>query len=129
MEIHVDGSNPPGPLPAAIETVAGPLPAAIETAAYRIAVEAMTNAVRHSDGTWCTVSILVADDAVELTVRDDGHGLKPDRTPGVGLRSMRERAAEVGGTLSVRSAPEGGTVITARLPLNLGGPVDQADPR
>ena len=118
MEIHVDGSNPPGPLPAAIET-----------AAYRIAVEAMTNAVRHSDGTWCTVSILVADDAVELTVRDDGHGLKPDRTPGVGLRSMRERAAEVGGTLSVQSAPEGGTVITARLPLNLGGPVDQADPR
>jgi signal transduction histidine kinase len=118
MEIHVDGSNPPGPLPAAVET-----------AAYRIAVEAMTNAVRHSDGTRCTVSILVADEAVELSVSDDGHGLKPDRTPGVGLRSMRERAAEVGGTLSVQSAPEGGTVITARLPLNLGGPVDQADPR
>ena len=118
MEIDVDGSNP-----------RGPLPAAIETAAYRIAVEAMTNAVRHSDGTRCTVSILVADDAVELSVRDDGHGLKPDRTPGVGLRSMRERAAEVGGTLSVRSAPEGGTVVAARLPLNLGGPVDQADPR
>jgi two-component system NarL family sensor kinase len=118
MEIHVDGSNPPGTLPAAIET-----------AAYRIAVEAVTNAVRHSDGTWCTVSILVADDAVELTVRDDGHGLKPDRTPGVGLRSMRERAAEVGGTLSVESAPEGGTAISARLPLNLGGPVGQADPR
>jgi two-component system NarL family sensor kinase len=118
MEIQVDGSNPPGPLPAAIET-----------AAYRIAVEAMTNAVRHSDGTRCAVSILVADEAVELSVSDDGHGLKPDRTPGVGLRSMRERAAEVGGTLSVRSAPEGGTVITARLPLSLGGPVDQADPR
>ena len=88
----------------------------------------MTNAVRHSDGTRCTVSILVGDDAVELSVRDDGHGLKPDRTPGVGLRSMRERAAEVGGTLSVRSPPEGGTVVAASLPLSLGGPVDQADP-
>jgi signal transduction histidine kinase len=118
MEIDVDGSSRPGPLPAAIET-----------AAYRIAVEAMTNAVRHSDGTRCTVSILVGDDAVELSVHDDGHGLKPDRMPGVGLRSMRERAAEVGGTLSVRSPPEGGTVVAASLPLSLGGPVDQADPR
>jgi signal transduction histidine kinase len=85
--------------------------------------------VRHSDGNRCTVSILVDDDAVELSVRDDGHGLKPDRTPGVGLRSMRERAAEVGGTLSLQSTPEGGTVIAVSLPLSLGGPVDQADPR
>jgi signal transduction histidine kinase len=118
LEIDVNGSILPTPLPAAIET-----------AAYRIAVEAMTNAVRHSDGTRCTVSILVGDEAVELSVRDDGGGLKPDRTPGVGLRSMRERAAEVGGTLTVRSPPEGGTVVSARLPLSLGGPVDQADPR
>jgi signal transduction histidine kinase len=89
----------------------------------------MTNAVRHSHGTHCTVSIVIGGEAAELSVRDDGHGLKPDRTPGVGLRSMRERAAEVGGTLTVQSPSEGGTVITARLPLNLGGPVDQADPR
>ena len=94
VEIDVVGSEPPGPLPAAIET-----------AAYRIVVEAMTNAVRHSAGTHCTVSILVGEDAVELSVRDDGDGLKADRTPGVGLRSMRERAAEVGGTLLVRSPP------------------------
>jgi two-component system NarL family sensor kinase len=118
MEIDVTGSNPPGSLPAAIET-----------AAYRIAVEAMTNAVRHGGGTRCSVSILITDDAVELSVRDDGGGLKPGRTPGVGLRSMRERSAEVGGTLTVRSPPEGGTVVAARLPLSLGGPVDQADPR
>jgi signal transduction histidine kinase len=118
MEIGVTGANP-----------AGSLPAAIETAAYRIAVEAMTNAVRHSHGTRCTVSILIADDAVELSVRDDGGGLNPGHTPGVGLRSMRERSAEVGGTLTVGSPPEGGTVVAARLPLSLGGPVDQADPR
>jgi signal transduction histidine kinase len=118
MEIDVTGSNP-----------AGSLPAAIETAAYRIVVEAMTNSVRHSQGTRCTVSILITDVAVELSVRDDGGGLNPGRTPGVGLRSMRERSAEVGGTLTVVSPPEGGTVVAARLPLSLGGPVDQADPR
>jgi signal transduction histidine kinase len=118
MEIDVTGSNP-----------RRSLPAAIETAAYWIAVEAMTNAVRHSDGTRCTVSILIADGAVELSVRDDGGGLNPRGVPGVGLRSMRERSAEVGGALTVMSPPEGGTVVTARLPLSLGGPVDQADPR
>jgi two-component system NarL family sensor kinase len=118
LQIDVVGSEPPVPLPAAIET-----------AAYRIVVEAMTNTVRHSGGTHCTVSILVGEKSVELSVRDDGNGLKPDRTPGVGLRSMRERAAEVGGSLLVRSPAEGGTVVSATLPRNLERPIDQADPR
>jgi len=104
------------------------LSAAIETAAYRIVVEAMTNAVRHSGGGHCSVLIMVEDDAVEAVVRDDGRGLVADRKPGVGLRSMQERAAEVGGTLSVSSAAEG-TVVSARLPLSLRGAVDHADPR
>jgi two-component system NarL family sensor kinase len=99
----------------------GPLPAAVETAAYRIVVEAITNAVRHSAGTRCIVSVSIVEDALELSVRDDGGGLVPERTPGVGLRSMQERAAEVGGTLSVRSA-DIGTVVSGRLPLGLGGP-------
>jgi len=117
VTIEVSGSEP-----------AAALPAAIETAAYRIVVEAMTNAVRHSGAAHCGVLIMVDDDAVEVVVRDDGHGLVADRKPGVGLRSMQERAAEVGGTLSVTSAAEG-TVIAARLPLSLRGEVDHADPR
>jgi signal transduction histidine kinase len=114
--------------------VAGPvdpvaLPAAVETAAYRIAVEAMTNAVRHSRGRHCTV--LIAPDArlLELTVRDDGVGLDPARAIGVGLRSMRERADEVGGSFSVGSPAGGGTVVYASLPTGLGGHDDPADPR
>jgi signal transduction histidine kinase len=98
----------------------GSLPAAVETAAYRIVVEAITNAVRHSGGTRCLVSISVVDDALEVSVRDDGRGLDQERTPGVGLRSMQERAAEVGGTCAIRSA-EDGTVVAARLPHGLGG--------
>jgi two-component system NarL family sensor kinase len=109
--------------------VTGTLPAAVETAAYRIAVEAVTNAVRHSGGRHCTVTIESVDRGVEVTVRDDGRGLDPVRTAGVGLRSMRERADEVGGVWSVRSLPEGGTLVHACLPTDLGGPDDPADPR
>jgi signal transduction histidine kinase len=109
LTIDVSGTEP-----------TAPLSAAVETAAYRIVVEAITNAARHSGGTRCTVSISVLTDAVELSVRDNGRGLDPDRTPGVGLRSMQERAEEVGGTLSVRSTTNG-AVVSARLPLALGG--------
>jgi signal transduction histidine kinase len=99
----------------------GPLPAAVETAAYRIAVEAMTNVVRHSGATTCTVLIALRPEAVEVTVGDDGQGLDPARAAGVGLRSMRERADEIGGTVSISSAPEGGTIVHARLPLDADG--------
>ncbi|GAA4593578.1 hypothetical protein GCM10023194_58180 [Planotetraspora phitsanulokensis] len=105
------------------------LPAAVETAAYRIAVEAITNAVRHSGATRCTAVITLSDGGVEVTVRDDGRGLDPDRAAGVGLRSMRERAAEVGGVWSIRSPAEGGTLVRAFLPTSLGGHDDPADPR
>jgi signal transduction histidine kinase len=105
------------------------LPAAVETAAYRIAVEAITNAVRHSGGRHCAVVITPSDRSVEVTVRDDGHGLNAAGTPGVGLRSMRERAAEVGGVWSIRSLPEGGTVVHAWLPTGFGGRDDPADTR
>ncbi|MGP3920908.1 histidine kinase [Nonomuraea sp. 10N515B] len=106
------------------------LPAAVETAAYRIAVEAITNAVRHSGATRCTATITPVNGGVEVTVRDDGRGLDPDRPAGIGLHSMRERAAEVGGTWSVRSARGDGTRVRAFLPTSLGRePDDPADPR
>lgn len=105
------------------------LPAAVETAAYWITVEAMTNAVRHSGGSRCAVTIQASDHELEVTVSDDGRGLDEAHRPGVGLRSMRERAAEVGGAVAVRTGSTGGTVVSARLPLTLGGPLGQSDPR
>jgi signal transduction histidine kinase len=108
---------------------AAPLPAAVETAAFRIAVESVTNAVRHSNGRHCTVSIMAKAKGVELTVRDNGRGLKSTHASGVGLRSMSERAAEVGGVCSVRSLAEGGTLVHAWLPFEFGDRDDPADPR
>jgi signal transduction histidine kinase len=98
----------------------GVLPAAVEVAAYRIAVEAVNNAVRHSHGSHCEVVVRRREDAVDLEIRDDGSG--PDGAPGrgVGMGSMRERAEELGGTWTVRSRPGGGTSVTASIPL-IGG--------
>jgi signal transduction histidine kinase len=94
--------------------------AAVETAAYRIAVEAMTNAVRHSRARHCAVSIYVDSRELRVDVRDDGVGMDPSRGADVGLRSMQDRAAEVGGHCRVWSRDGSGTEITATLPLDLG---------
>jgi len=95
------------------------LPAAVEVAAYRIATEAITNAIRHGDAQHCRVRI-IADVSLEVEVTDDGHGWVGPLIPGVGIQSMRERAADLGGTLTIERVPGGGTSVLARLPLTTG---------
>lgn len=92
-----------------------PLAAATEVAAYRIAVEAVTNVVRHAGARSCRVEVS-ANGILQLEVVDDGRGLGSDG-PGVGLSAMSERAAEVGGTCAVTASDERGTRVLARLPL------------
>ena len=76
----------------------------------------MTNVVRHAHARCCVVEVAATSDRIVLTVRDDGDGRAKDAPLGVGTLSMRERAEELGGTLSVTDAPSGGTVVTAQLP-------------
>jgi two-component system NarL family sensor kinase len=92
-----------------------PLSAAVEVAAYRIVVEALANAVRHSSATMVTVMIRVEPDGLAVEVTDDGAAGGP-WTMGVGTASMHERAAELGGTLGAGPTPAGGRVA-ALLPL------------
>ena len=104
-------------------TVDGPsqlpqLPAAVEVAAYRIAAEALTNAVRHSAAHTCSVRSAVDGD-LDIEVTDDGIGYRPERV-GVGIASMRERAGEIGATLTIGPGPAGGTRVHTRLPLERG---------
>ncbi|KKK04952.1 hypothetical protein LQ51_16260 [Micromonospora sp. HK10] len=91
------------------------LPAAVEVAAYRIALEAMTNAVRHAGARTCLVSVSQRD-ALRITVRDDGTGVAPAAF-GVGLVSMRERAEELGGWCTVTFRQGQGTQVEAVLPV------------
>jgi signal transduction histidine kinase len=104
-----------------------PLPAlsaAVEVTAYRIVVEALTNAARHSGGDRATVTLCADGDALVIDVRDNGHPATA-WSPGVGLTSMRERAEMLGGTVATRAGADGGAV-SARLPLAAQPPLHQA---
>jgi signal transduction histidine kinase len=102
------------------------LPAAVEVAAYRIATEAVANAVRHSGCRTCRIRLGLADAGLAVEVADDGGGLPAGVVPHVGLVSMRERATEIGGRLTIDSGADG-TRVRAWLPLPAGpGPGEGA---
>ena len=91
---------------------------ALEHALLRITQEALANAVRHAGAGVIRVWLRAADGQVELDVTDDGHGFDPGQPDpgGLGLRAMRDRAAEQGGTLTVDTTPGAGTTVRARFP-------------
>jgi signal transduction histidine kinase len=93
------------------------LPAAVEVAAYRIALEALSNVVRHAHASTCSMRLSISDDALKVEVEDDGSGLPRSFHAGVGINAMRERAAELGGSCTVESLATGGTRVSASLPL------------
>ena len=98
--------------------------AAAALALYRIVQEAVTNAVRHTGVREATVTLRSADDVVIAEIRDEGCGFEYDNH--VGLTSMHERAALVGGGITVDTAPGKGTTIRAAVPSV--GPEDRGDP-
>jgi signal transduction histidine kinase len=93
------------------------LPAGVDAAAYRIAQEALTNAVRHSGGRTASVRLRYSDSCVEIEVEDDGAGAGVSSGSGNGVAGMTERARALGGTLDAGSRPDGGFRVLARLPL------------
>jgi signal transduction histidine kinase len=95
-----------------------PLPAAVEVACYRIVQEALTNVSRHARASACTVRLACAEGrALTIEVTDDGVGLPETPGGGVGLSSMRERAAELGGECEIVRSWPSGTRVFARLPF------------
>ena len=92
-----------------------PLPAAVEVAAYWIAQEALTNVKRHAHAQICSVRLAVEPTTLRLEIADNGTGLSIG-SRGIGLHSMKERAAEVGGTCEIGDKTGGGTLVVASLP-------------
>lgn len=97
------------------------LPRDVSVAVYRILQEALTNVTRHARATAFEVELTHDGQGVRLVVRDDGRGMPATPGPrsdggGMGLVGMRERASSVGGTLTLREPPGGGTEVTLSIP-------------
>lgn len=92
---------------------------AVKIAAYRIVQEAISNAIRHGQPGNVAVTLQQRDDALLISVSDDGRGLPDDAmaTPQFGLRGMRERAEALGGDMRIGARDGGGTLLQARLPI------------
>jgi signal transduction histidine kinase len=104
-----------------VGAVAGRLTPPVELACFRIAQEALTNVARHSGAKHAELTVEIETighrDMVRLCVSDDGNGVDPARPGGLGLLTMRERAAQLGGTVTITPRAGGGTVVCATLPV------------
>jgi two-component system CheB/CheR fusion protein len=100
------------------------LPRPLEVALYRVVQEALTNVSKHSQATSVGVIIERRADQVVLMVEDNGRGFDADallagqERSGLGVLGMRERIAQVGGTLEIESSLQGGTTVLVRIPLD-----------
>jgi PAS domain S-box-containing protein len=90
------------------------------TQVSRMIQEALTNARRHSGAKRILVDLQMDGDDLLAEVSDDGHGFGPETPPGVGVGSMRERAALIGGELKIESEVERGTSVRLRVPMPQG---------
>jgi two-component system sensor histidine kinase UhpB len=97
------------------------LDATSQLAIYRVAQEALTNALRHGEAERVHLSLLTLDGSVRLEVEDDGTGFEVDRVEDWGIRGMRERALLVGALFDVDAATGIGTRVTLELPTGTGG--------
>jgi signal transduction histidine kinase len=105
-------------LPVAVDVTAERFPAEIEASAYFVVAEALTNVVKHARARHAELKAFVKDETLHVEVRDDGIGGADPA--GHGLVGMADRVAALGGRLRIESPPEGGTVVSATLPLAAG---------
>jgi signal transduction histidine kinase len=112
--------------PAKVESI----DAACASALYRVAQEAVGNAMRHARAKSITIKLSVLNGEAQLEIADNGIGFAPDeverRRPGMGLFTMRERAALVGGQLALRTGAGQGTRVIASVPISAASPAPTA---
>jgi signal transduction histidine kinase len=116
--VLADEEHTPG-LQVAIEVPKNlpPLPAAVEVATYRIVQEALANVARHSQASNCWLHLSIVGGTLQVEVTDNGVSLPLEVHEGVGLLSMHELAAELGGRCHIQPGPKGGTQVRASLPF------------
>ena len=105
VELHVDGKP-------------FPLPRGVDLSAYRIVQEGLTNALKHAHASDADVTVRYRPDELEIEVRDNGEGSSKSDGLGHGLVGVRERVKIYGGEMTASTAPEGGFVLSTRLPIH-----------
>ncbi|MET0939683.1 MAG: sensor histidine kinase [Gaiellaceae bacterium] len=104
VELHVDGEP-------------FPLPRGVDLSAYRIVQEGLTNALKHARASDADVTVRYRPDELKIEVRDNGHGSATGDGLGHGLVGIRERVKIYGGEMTAGAVPEGGFVLSTRLPI------------
>src|SRR5262249_18949136 len=122
VEFLAEGMAKRSGLPITVDgTVGGRLAPAVEIAVCRIGQSALTNVTKHAQARQAHVLVQLVAGTLVCQVRDDGIGFDPAASQacprGLGLVGMRERLEALGGELCIESAPDRGTVVTARVPL------------
>jgi signal transduction histidine kinase len=100
------------------------LPDQVRTAVYRIVQEALTNCARHAQASRVEIAVRLAENTLDLTITDDGVGIDPRRTRGVGLLGIEERVRELHGAFEVRAHHPQGTELKVTLPVTI--PIEEA---
>lgn len=101
-------------------------PRDVESAIYYCISEAVTNAAKHAPGSLVEIQITADDEQLAFSVADSGPGFNGSHTEGSGLRNMRDRVEALGGDLNVRSRPQGGAIVEAKVRLRAPEPVGAA---
>jgi signal transduction histidine kinase len=115
LRAGVDALASRSPVPVAIDVSVGRLPAAVEATAYFVVAEALTNVAKHADAGHAGVVARIEEGTLAVHVRDDGvGGALPD---GSGLVGLADRVAALDGRLRIESQADGGTLVSAAIPL------------
>jgi signal transduction histidine kinase len=106
-------------IPVAAELAPLQIPPALEHTVLRVVQEALSNAARHGQAQTIRLNLAKTDGHVVVTIQDDGQGFDVTRVSerhGMGLKTMRERVSDLGGTVDVTSVPAQGTIVRIRIP-------------
>jgi signal transduction histidine kinase len=100
-----------------VSVASASIPKPVQLTLYRIAQEALTNVMKHTRASAASVSVTRNGADLVLDVCDNGQGIGSEARPGRGLTGMKQRAEMHGGTMSTSAHPDGGTVLSARIPM------------
>jgi signal transduction histidine kinase len=112
LQCQLEVGQPPLDIDALLDAS---MEAFLATHLYKIAREAVHNAVQHAAAKRIWIELTASPENISLLIRDDGRGMGQNQPEGVGLRIMRHRAGLIGASLAIRPASEGGTIVTCSI--------------